>query len=118
MEQVDQNIKDERMWGMFCHLSAFAGYIVPFGSIIGPLVVWVLKKNESEFVDEQGKEALNFQITITLLKLLSIPFWLVFIGILIFAALVIFNIIMVVMASIKANNGESFRYPLSIRFIK
>ncbi|MEZ5196761.1 MAG: DUF4870 domain-containing protein [Bacteroidales bacterium] len=118
MEYVDQNLKDERMWGMFCHLSAFAGYIVPFGSIIGPLVVWVLKKNESVFVDEQGKEALNFQITITLFKLLSIPFWLVFIGILIFAALVIFNIIMVIIASIKANNGESFRYPLSIRFIK
>lgn len=116
MDQVDQNMKDERMWGMFSHLSAFAGYLVPFGSIIGPLVIWTLKKNESSFVDEQGKEALNFQITILIFKLLSILLWLVFIGILIFAALVIFNIIMVVIASIKANNGESFKYPLSIRF--
>ena len=118
MEQVNQQIRDERMWGMFCHLSALAGYIIPFGSIIGPLIIWSIKKDEIPFVNEQGKEALNFQISMLIYKLASIVLWLVFIGILMFAALVIFNIIMVVIASIKANNGESFQYPLTIKFIK
>ena len=105
------------MWGMFCHLSALAGYLIPFGSIIGPLVIWSVKKQEFPYVDEQGKEALNFQISMLIYKVISIILWLLFIGILMFAALVIFNIIMVVIASIKANNGETFKYPLTIRFI-
>ena len=59
--------KDEKMWGMFCHLSALAGYIgIPFGNIIGPLIIWMVKKEQFKFVDDQGKESLNFQITITI----------------------------------------------------
>ena len=60
---------DERMWGMLCHLSTFAGYLVPFGNISGPLIVWLVKKDEYAFVDDQGKESLNFQISITIYSL-------------------------------------------------
>src|SRR6476469_8907749 len=61
-EMMDRN---ERMWGMFCHLAALAGYIgIPFGNVIGPLVIWLIKKEDYPFVDDQGKESLNFQITI------------------------------------------------------
>ena len=56
--------KDERMWGMFCHLAALAGFIIPFGNIIGPLIVWQIKKEEFPFVEDQGKESLKFQISI------------------------------------------------------
>ena len=61
---------DERTWAMFCHLSGFLGYfvVVPFASIIGPLVVWLLKKDASAFVDAHGKEAINFQITMSMTR--------------------------------------------------
>jgi len=117
MEQVNQQVRDERMWGMFCHLSALAGYIIPFGSIVGPLIIWSLKKDEFPFVDEQGKEALNFQISMFIYLVISAILIIVVIGILLLIALGIFQLIMIIIASVKANNGESFRYPLSIKFL-
>jgi len=117
MEQVNQQVRDERMWGMFCHLSAMAGYIIPFGSIVGPLIIWSLKKDEFPFVDEQGKEALNFQISMFIYLVISAILIIVVIGIMLLIALGIFQLIMIIIASVKANNGESFRYPLSIKFL-
>ena len=117
MEQTDQQVADERMWGMFCHLSAFAMYFIPLGSIIGPLIIWSIKKDEYPFVNEQGKEALNFQISMFIYFIIAAILIILIIGIALLIALGIFQLIMVVIASIKANNGETFRYPLSIRFI-
>ena len=118
MDQTDQKVRDERMWGMFCHLSALAGYIIPFGNIIGPVIIWSLKKDEFSFVNQQGKEAINFQISIMIYCFISAILILLAIGILLLIAIGIFSLIMIVIASIKANNGESFEYPLTIRFIK
>jgi uncharacterized protein len=109
---------DERMWGMLCHLSTFAGYLVPFGNILGPLVVWLVKKDEYAFVDDQGKEALNFQISITIYSLVSGILILALIGIPLLIAVIIFSVVMTVIAAIKANEGEYYRYPLTIRFVK
>ncbi len=110
---------DEMTWGMLCHLSALAGFIgVPFGNIVGPLVVWMIKKDELPFVDDQGKEALNFQISLTIYALVSGILILLLIGIVLLPAVLIFGLVMVIVASLKANSGEAYRYPLSIRFIK
>ena len=109
---------DERMWGMLCHLSTFAGYLVPFGNILGPLVVWLVKKDEYAFVDDQGKEALNFQISITIYSVVSGILILALIGIPLLIAVIIFSVVMTVIAAIKANGGEYYRYPLTIRFVK
>lgn len=109
---------DERMWGMLCHLSTFAGYLVPFGNILGPLVIWLIKKDEYAFVDDQGKEALNFQISITIYGLVSGILILALIGIPLLIAVVIFSVVMTVIAAMKANGGEYYRYPLTIRFVK
>ena len=109
---------DERMWGMLCHLSTFAGYLVPFGNILGPLVVWLVKKDEYAFVDDQGKEALNFQISITIYSLVAGVLILALIGIPLLIAVIIFSVVMTVIAAIKANGGEYYRYPLTIRFVK
>lgn len=117
MDQATQQIRDERMWGMFCHLSAFAGFIIPFGNIIGPLIIWSLKKDEFPFVNEQGKEALNFQISMAIYFIISLFLIIIVIGIAMLVALGIFHLIMVVIASIKANNGETFKYPFTIRFV-
>jgi len=108
----------ERTWGMLCHLSALAGFIIPFGNIIGPLVIWLIKKDESPFVDDQGKESLNFQISITIYCLIAAVLILVIIGIFLLIGLGIFAIVMIIIAAVKANNGEKFRYPLTIRFVR
>jgi uncharacterized Tic20 family protein len=110
--------KEETMWAMFCHLAAFIGFIIPFvGNIIGPLVIWLLKKDEFPLVDDQGKESVNFQISMTIYFIVSSILIFVIIGIPLMIALAIFDIIVIIMATIKANEGVQYRYPLSIRFI-
>ncbi len=95
-----------------------AGYVVPFGNVIGPLVAWQIKKDSSEFVDYNGKESLNFQITVTLAIIASIPLVLVLIGILMLIVIPIAALVLVIIAGIKAGNGEVYRYPMTIRLIK
>lgn len=109
---------DERMWAMLCHLSAFAGYLVPFGNVLGPLIIWLIKKDQYAFVDDQGKEALNFQISIMIWAAISAVLCFVLIGIPLLIAVIIFSIVMTIVAAIKANGGEAYRYPLTIRLIQ
>ncbi len=118
VEATETLSKDERMWGMLCHLTAFSGYLIPFGSVLGPLIVWMIKKDEMPFVDDQGKESLNFQLTMLIAVIVSVILMFVFIGFLLFGVLVIFQIIVIIMAGIKANDGVKYRYPYTIRFIK
>jgi uncharacterized protein len=110
--------KDERTWGMLCHLIAFSGVVVPLGSLIGPLVIWLIKKDEMPFVDDQGKESLNFQITMLIAVIISAILTVVVIGFLLLAVLGIFWLVVVIMAAIKANDGVAYRYPYAIRFLK
>ncbi|HPM79638.1 MAG TPA: DUF4870 domain-containing protein [Candidatus Anammoximicrobium sp.] len=106
---------DERMWGMLCHLSSLSGGVIPMGNIVGPLIVWLIKKEEYALVDDQGKEALNFQISI---MIYTIVLALTIIGIPVAIAAMIFGLVMSVIAAVKANEGEYYRYPLTIRFVK
>lgn len=110
--------QEERNWGMFCHLSALAGFIIPLGNIIGPLVIWLMKKDESQFVDDQGKESVNFQISFIIYALVAALLVIVVIGIVLLIALGVGMLVLVIVAGIKASNGEKYRYPMSIRFIK
>jgi uncharacterized Tic20 family protein len=110
--------KDERTWGMFAHLSAFAFFIFPFGNILGPLVVWLIKKDDYSFVDEQGKEAINFQISMTIYGIISTLLVVVLVGIALLIALFITTFVLTIIAGIKANEGLNYRYPLVIRVIK
>lgn len=110
--------KDDKTFGMLCHLSALVGCIIPLGNIIGPLVIWLIKKDQSAFVNEQGKESLNFQISVAIYGIISAILIIVLIGILTSIALGIYWLVMVILASVKANDGISYRYPLTIRFLK
>jgi uncharacterized Tic20 family protein len=112
--------RDARMWSMICHIAGLAGYVVPIiiSSIIAPLVVWQIKKEDDPFIDENGKEAVNFQISVGIYALVSIPLCFVCIGLVTLPAVAIFNLVFLIIAAIKANNGERYRYPLCIRFIK
>lgn len=108
-----------RTWGMLCHLSALCMYVgVPFGNLAGPLLVWLLKRNEFPYVDEQGKESLNFQISISIYGIVAAILILVFIGFVLLFALAAFQLVMVIIAAVKANEGNPIRYPLTIRFLK
>jgi len=118
-QAAEEVSKDTRMWAMICHLAGLAGYILPIiGNIVAPLVIWQIKKDDDPFVDEQGKEAVNFQISISLYALISLPFCFICIGGFMMAAVVIIDLVFLLIAAIKANNGEHYRYPLCIRFIK
>jgi len=108
---------DERMWAMFAHLSALSGFVIPFGSILGPLIIWQIKKNEYALVDDQGKEALNFQITMAIAFVVCIILVFVLIGIVLIWVVGLFDLIMTIIAAIRANNGERYRYPFTLRLV-
>ncbi len=110
--------KNDKTLAMMCHLSTLLGVIIPFGNIIAPLVIWSLKKNESALVDTQGKESINFQITMTLAMVAASLLMFVLIGFLLVPLVIVFNVVMIIIASVKVSNGEDFRYPLSLRLIK
>ena len=116
--------KDARMWAMFCHLAGLAGLlpVLPaLGSIVAPLVIWQIKKDDFEFVDEQGKEAVNFQISMLLYALIgSIACLVTCVGAalipVVIAVVGIVDLIFLLIAAVRANNGQHYRYPLAIRF--
>ncbi len=109
--------EEENKWAMWAHISTFSNALVPLGNFIGPIVIWQLKKNESEFVADQAKEALNFQISLMIYALISFLLIFIFIGVFMIIGLVLFSLIIVIVAGVKANNGEYFRYPMCIRLI-
>lgn len=109
---------EEKQMGMLCHLLSFAGYVIPLGNIIGPLVLWQMKREQMPFVESEGKESVNFQISMTIYALVSGILMFFCVGIFLLAGVVIFDIIVVIMACVDAGNGKPYRYPLCIRFIK
>lgn len=109
---------EERQWGMFAHLAALLGFIVPFGNLLGPLIVWQIKKNDMPFVVDQGKEALNFQITVIIAVFVCLLLMVIVIGALLLPVVGIAALVFTVIAAIKANNGERYRYPFALRLIK
>lgn len=109
---------EERQWGMFAHLSALTGLIIPFGTLLGPLIVWQLKKNEMPFVDDQGKEALNFQITVAIALLACMALMVVLIGFLLLPVVGIGALVFTIIGGIKANEGRPYRYPFALRLVK
>lgn len=108
---------EENNWAMWAHISTFCSMLVPLGNFIGPIVIWQLKKNESEFVVDQAKEALNFQISLFIYMLISLVLIFIVIGIFLIIGLVLFGLIMVIVAGVKANEGEYYRYPMCLRLI-
>jgi len=108
-----------RTWAMAAHLSAFAGFIIPWlGGIVGPLIVWFLKKEEMPAVDTEGKKAINFQISILIYSAAAVLLIFIGIGIPILIGLAIFDVVMVIIASMKTYSKEEFQYPLSLKLIK
>jgi uncharacterized Tic20 family protein len=117
MNQLDSN-PESRMWAMIAHLSTLSGLVLPFGNIIGPLLVWLVKRDEMAFVNDQAKEALNFNISMTIYGLVAAVLIFVLVGFVLLAVLGIAWLVLSIMAAVKANEGVAYRYPLTLRLIK
>ena len=109
---------DERTWSILVHAVAFAGLVVPFGGILGPFIVWTIKKAESAEVDRQGKAAMNFQISMLIYVIVGLLLIRFVIGWVVLVALGIFGVVMVVVATIRVAKGRTPGYVASIRFLK
>jgi len=110
--------ENERTWGMLAHLSALMGLVFPLiGNILGPLFVSLARGDRSPFVAAHAKEALNFNITITLAAVVSALLMLVLIGFLLLCALFIVWLVMTLLAAIRASEGGPYRYPFALRFL-
>jgi uncharacterized Tic20 family protein len=119
MSDAQQVSKEEQNWAMGCHLAALSGFLIPFGNIVGPLVIWLIKRAEMPMVDRHGKEALNFQITVMIAFLISIPLCFILIGFLLMAIVGIGALVLTIMAAVKVSNGDyEYRYPFTLRLLK
>ena len=107
-----------RTWTVLCHASALLGFFVPAGGhILAPLVVWLIKRSESAEVDAHGKESLNFQLSMLIYSIIAGILTLVLIGFVLLPILHVLNVVFVILASLRASEGQMYRYPLTIRFL-
>ncbi len=109
---------DVNVWSMYIHLSQFCGYIVPIAGLVAPVVLWQIKKDESEFIDKNGKIVLNWILSAVIYGIISTLLCLVIIGVFMWIVLGILLILFPIIGGIKANSGELWPYPLSINFCK
>ena len=109
---------EERTWAALSHLVAFAGLVFPLGNILAPLVIWIIKRPHSALVDHHGKQALNFQISMAIYFVASLLLIFAVIGFVLAAACIVFWAVMVILATVRASNGEEPGYMLSLKLIK
>jgi uncharacterized Tic20 family protein len=100
------------------HLSTFAGLIVPFGSIIGPLAVWLTRRDRDPFIDQAGREALNFGISIAIYGAVLLLAALMLVGIPLLLVGVVAWVVLASLAADKASQGQAYRYPLTMRLVR
>ena len=104
--------KDAKTFAMLCHLLGI------FTGFLGPLIIWLVKKNDDKFIDDQGKEALNFQITLIIAWIVGFISIFLCIGFILLPVIWVCDLIFCIMGAVKANNGELYRYPINLRLIK
>lgn len=108
-----------RDWAVFCHLSALVGFLgLPFGCLIGPLLVWLIKRDEYPFLDDQGREAVNWQLSLLVYQLCALLLCCFLIGLAILPLLKVVNFVFILVAAVSAGKGQGYRYPLAIRFFR
>jgi uncharacterized protein len=112
---VDQEVRNT---AVAAHLSTLAGLLVPFGSVIGPLAVWLTRRDRDPFIDDTGREALNFGISIAIYGLAALVGALLLVGIPLLIVGVIAWVVLASVAAVKASQGQAYRYPLTLRLVR
>src|SRR5215216_405327 len=107
-----------RTTAVVAHLSTFAGLVVPFGSVIGPLAVWLTRRGRDPFIDQAGREALNFGISIAVYGSVLLVAALMLVGIPLLVVGVVAWVVLASLAAAKASQGQTYRYPLTMRVIR
>jgi len=118
MSNSESEDRQTRMWGMFLHLSVFAGYAVPIAGLLAPIVIWQIKKDELPLIDEHGKNLMNWLLSLLVYTIACVLLSFLFVGIPLLFLLALLSVVFPIVAGIKANNGEVWKYPLSIEFLK
>lgn len=108
---------EEKQWKVILHLSALSGFVIPCGNIIGPLVVWLIKKPEMPGIETEGRKVLNFQISYTIYMILAALSFYICVGIVVFPAVFIAWLIFLIIGAIKVSNGENYEFPLTIKML-
>lgn len=116
--QTEITRSEIKNWSMACHLSALVGFFIPLGALIGPLVVWLMKRDQIVEVAEQGRDSLNFQLTMLIAYVVSFILVFIGIGLLLLPLVGLFSLVMIIIATVKASEGKRFTYPLSLQLIK
>jgi uncharacterized Tic20 family protein len=112
-------VSNSRTWAAFIHASALLGVFLHFpGHLVPPLIIWLLKREESPELDAHGKEAVNFQLSMLIYNIIAAVFCLILIGFVFLAILWVLNAVLVIIAAIQASDGKFYRYPMTIRFIQ
>ncbi len=113
-----QNLNnEEKNWAMACHLATLIGIIIPFGNVIAPLVIWLMKKDQMPMVDREGKKSLNFQILMTICMVVAFLLMFVLIGFILLPIIGILAIVFAIIAAVKVSNGVDYQYPVNVKFI-
>lgn len=110
--------KDTRQWAMFLHLSLLAGFVIPLAGLVAPIIIWQIKKEELPAIDAHGKVVMNWIISALIYGAVCFVLAFVIIGIPLLFVLSLLHVIFAIIGGIKANNGELWKYPLSISFLK
>ncbi len=105
-------------WNMLIHLSQLVGFFIPLGNVIAPLILWQMKKDEDPCIDQHGKEVMNWEISLFIYAVVAGLLCFILIGFLFIAILALMYLIFAIIGGIKANNGEFWQYPMTIRFLK
>lgn len=109
--------EEERKWGTVAHLSAFLGLVIPLGNVLGPLAILLVMKEKGEFVEFNAKEALNFQISMTIYAFIAAITIVLLIGFVLLPLVVLADLILIVKASMEASEKKRYEYPFTMRFV-
>ena len=110
--------KDEQNLAMLAHLLALSGLVVPLGNVLGPLILWLIKKDSMPFVDQQGKEAINFNITVSIAAAVCLLTFFLILPMLLLVAVGIVWLVLTIIAAMKVSEGKAYTYPWSLRLVK
>ena len=114
----EENRKKERQWGMFLHLAQLANFVIPIAGLVAPIVIWQIKKDEYPVINAHGKNALNWLISSAIYALVGLATFVFLVGFFILLAVAVCGVVFPIIAGIKANNGEVWKYPLTFSFLK
>ena len=115
---LEETTNEFKTWAIFSHLIAFVGFAIPFGNVIAVVLLWLFKRRESDFVDRNAKEAINFQVLCSFVSIACILLWPFGIGFIIALFFGIYALFEIVLAVVKANQGLVYRYRYSLRLLK